>query len=254
MTQLLAHRGASHLAPENTLSAFQLGRELGADGFECDVQRCQSGELVLFHDEKVDRTSNFQDLKVQNQILSSSNKIKDLSYKDLQKLDVGNWKNEKFKGEKIPLLEEIFKFLSPEEFLIIEVKIRQIFSNGAEHELFDLLEKFSIQDQVLVASFNPFFLWRFKRITQKYRIGLISDVKPSHVRQRKIWQRILKPFALLLEDYSGSEVEIIQAHQNHRKVFLWTLDSIEEIQGAFQKGADGVISNRAEIFKDFRKE
>lgn len=92
---IIAHRGASKQAPENTMSAFQRALELGADGIELDVHMSADGYLVVIHDETADRTSN------------SNGLIKDKTLSELKSLDFGSWFSEDFKDEKIPELEEV---------------------------------------------------------------------------------------------------------------------------------------------------
>ena len=95
---ILGHRGYSGLYPENTPLAFRKTAEAGADGIETDVHICKSGELVLCHDEKVDRTSN------------GHGEIKDLTYGELLSLDFGAWKDPAFAGERIWTLGELLDF------------------------------------------------------------------------------------------------------------------------------------------------
>src|SRR2546423_620647 len=94
---LWAHRGASAEAPENTLAAFSLAHEQGADGVELDAQRCASGEVVVLHDDSLVRTTGFGAL------------VTHASWSVMRTLDAGSWKSERFRGERIPLLAEVLE-------------------------------------------------------------------------------------------------------------------------------------------------
>src|SRR5512143_199880 len=98
---ILAHRGASRRAPENTMAAFRLAAELGADGVELDVQLSKDGEVVVMHDSRVDRTTD------------GHGRIRDLPLAELRALDAGGWYAPEFAGERIPTLAEVLHELGP---------------------------------------------------------------------------------------------------------------------------------------------
>src|SRR5512140_2542862 len=108
---IIAHRGASADAPENTLAAFRLALELGADGVELDVWRCATGEVVVHHDEDTRRVAGAALL------------VPDAPLAALRALDVGAWKGERFRGERIPLLAEVLAAL-PAAVVNVELKSR----------------------------------------------------------------------------------------------------------------------------------
>jgi len=109
-TLIIAHRGASHDAPENTLAAVRLAWEQDADGVEVDIQLSRDGHIVVFHDEDTRRF----DVK--------DRKVKDLTLDELRRLDVGSHKGEKWQGERIPLLNDVLSHIPPGKILLIEIK------------------------------------------------------------------------------------------------------------------------------------
>ncbi|MGI9242459.1 MAG: glycerophosphodiester phosphodiesterase [Verrucomicrobiales bacterium] len=109
---IIAHRGASADAPENTLAAFKLAWERGADGIEGDFYLSKDGEIVCIHDGTTQRTSG----KKANLVVAKT------SFAELRKLDVGSWKNPKFASERIPTLREVIKTIPPEKQIFIEIK------------------------------------------------------------------------------------------------------------------------------------
>ena len=107
---VVAHRGASKIAPENTVAAAKLGWELGADAVEVDVHLSSDNQVIVIHDYSAKRTAGVE------------YKISETPYDKLKDLDVGSWKDEKYKGEKIPLLEDVVDALPKDKFLVIEIK------------------------------------------------------------------------------------------------------------------------------------
>lgn len=108
--EVVAHRGASNDAPENTLAAFRLAREQGADWFELDCRQCKGGEVVVMHDETVDRTTN------------GKGKVAELTLEQLQALDAGTWKDAGYAGERVPTLKAALELADADCGCFVEVK------------------------------------------------------------------------------------------------------------------------------------
>lgn len=108
--EVVAHRGASNDAPENTLAAFRLAREQGADWFELDCRQCKGGEVVVMHDETVDRTTN------------GKGKVAELTLEQLQALDAGTWKDAGYTGERVPTLKAALELADGDCGCFVEVK------------------------------------------------------------------------------------------------------------------------------------
>lgn len=108
--EVVAHRGASNDAPENTLAAFRLAREQGADWFELDCRQCKGGEVVVMHDETVDRTTN------------GKGKVAELTLEQLQALDAGTWKDAGYAGERAPTLKAALELADADCGCFVEVK------------------------------------------------------------------------------------------------------------------------------------
>lgn len=107
---IIAHRGASGYAPESTLASFRLANKMNADYLEFDVQMTKDGELVVFHDAKVDRTTN------------AKGELKQYTLKQLKELDAGSWFNEKYQGEKVLTVREVFEAFGNRTNYFIEIK------------------------------------------------------------------------------------------------------------------------------------
>ena len=107
---IIAHRGESYDAPENTLASINLAWQRGAEAVEIDVHLSKDNNVIVIHDASTKRVSG------------KSGRIKNLTLDEIKNLDVGSWKNEKYKNEKIPTLEEVLKTIPPNKKLIIEIK------------------------------------------------------------------------------------------------------------------------------------
>lgn len=137
--KIIAHRGASYLAPENTIAAVKLGYELGADAVEVDIHLSKDKRIMVNHDADTKRTAGGSELSIKNSNAEA-----------LRKLDVGSWKNEKYKREKIPFLEEVLAIVPEDKILVIEIK------SGDEilPYLQQVIEGSGILDQLVIISFN----------------------------------------------------------------------------------------------------
>jgi glycerophosphoryl diester phosphodiesterase len=150
MTQIFAHRGYSASFAENTLRAFVEAEKAGADGLELDVQLTKDGEIVVIHDEKVDRTTNGKGF------------VKDYLYKDLRKLNA-NKKSSKM--EPIPALAEVFEWLSTNKLLCsIELKNGLIPYQGMEEKVIQLIYNYQLVDRIIISSFNHYSIVYSNRV------------------------------------------------------------------------------------------
>jgi glycerophosphoryl diester phosphodiesterase len=137
--EIIAHRGASYLAPENTVAAVQLGYELGADAVEVDIHLSADKRLMVNHDKDTKRTAGGHNLIIAE---THSN--------ELRKLEVGSWKDEKFRGEKMPFLEEVLVVVPEGKRLVIELKS----SAESVPYLKELIEESDLQEQLVLISFD----------------------------------------------------------------------------------------------------
>jgi glycerophosphoryl diester phosphodiesterase len=146
---LLGHRGVRGARPENTLAAFELAFASGLDGIECDVQRSKDGELVLYHD-----------FEIYNKPLST------LTYVHIKSID-----------PQIPKLEDLFELAQryPGTLLNVEIKSSGLKTEGLERDTIALIRKWSLEDSVLISSFNPMSLLRVRLLAPDIRLGLLYD-------------------------------------------------------------------------------
>jgi glycerophosphoryl diester phosphodiesterase len=143
---VFAHRGASAHAPENTLAAFQLALSQGAPAIELDAMLCADGQVVVIHDDTVDRTTN------------GLGKVRQMPLAAIKELDAGTSFASTFKSEKIPTLLEVFETLGHEIFINIEIKNYAYPLDDLPTHVASLVQKFNLSDYALFSSFNPLAL------------------------------------------------------------------------------------------------
>jgi glycerophosphoryl diester phosphodiesterase len=234
----LAHRGACHAAPENTMAAFRLAAEMGADGIELDVQLCKDGEVVVIHNLAVDATAD------------GSGQVKDLTLKEIQKLDAGSWYATAFAGERIPTLAQVLNELGPRLMLNIELKGSTFLSQGLEAEVVRLVEDANLVHQVIVSSFNPVALWRFRRLNRFIPTGLLyAPDQPRYLRDRWL-QPVLQLNALHPRWDMLEEASVVAAHRQGLEVNAWTCNDPDAMLRLVGWGVDAIITDRPDLLYD----
>lgn len=232
-TVVIAHRGASAYAPENTISAFNKAIDLGAGGIEIDVQLSRDQHPVVIHDERVDRTSN------------GTGWVKDKTLEELKTLDFGSWFSLEFKGEKIPTLEEVLKLLKPWDGLLnIEIKNGPVFYPGIEQRVVELVKEHNMEERTIISSFNHYSLVEVKRILPGIRTGLLymAGLFEPWVYAKRLGAYAVHPL------YYSIVPEIIKGcRENGIAVNPFTVDKPEHLKKIIMAGVNGVITNVPDI-------
>ena len=161
MSLILGHRGACGYAPENTLEAFRLAMEMGADGFELDVHMSRDGELVVIHDESVDRTTDGAGL------------VRELALAELKALDACNHM-EQYRGARIPTLGEVFDLIRDTRHVVnVEVKTDDWFYPQIEEKCLALAAEKGVEERVIYSSFNHHTLRKLRRLKPDAKLGML---------------------------------------------------------------------------------
>ena len=232
---ILCHRGAKNYAPENTLAAFETALELGADGFELDTQLSLDGRVIVFHDPTVDRITN------------GHGKLSTISLTEIRELDAGSSFSEKFRGEKIPILDEVFETIGKRAIINIELKnFSTPFDNLAE-KVCEVVRRHGMQKNIIFSSFLPWNLKKAARILPEVPRGLIT------IKGRLgLWGRsfgfnfgsydALHPY---LGDVTAQQVQ--RVHKLKRRVHVWTVNTAEDMHQLFSWGVDGIITDDPQL-------
>ncbi|MEI3253189.1 MAG: glycerophosphodiester phosphodiesterase family protein [Faecalibacterium sp.] len=192
---IIAHRGASHLAPENTLTSFRLAKTLGADGFECDVQLTKDRHLVVAHD-------YFTDLKA-----GVHGNIPDMTFDELRKLDFGSWKGPEYAGEQIPTLEEVLEVA--QGFQMIHIELKPYFDRDEEiaDRVIDAVLDAGLEEKAVITAFEYGALRRVKeRMPQMAICAMTSSPESILVQPSTFWEKLgLKKTDPLAEKLSSPQ-------------------------------------------------
>jgi len=243
--KIIAHRGASSRAPENTVAAVRLAVTLGADGVEVDVRLTRDGRLAVLHDADTHRVAP----KLRRRRVSKS------TLAELQAFDVGSWKGSAFAGEKIPELDDVLAALGPAQEIFIEAKSRKI--AGMLAALDQLLappaSKGFPTARAVVMSFNGRLVRTIKKQRPQWRVLLLLNRKPfartvGHIiadvragRMDGIGQN--RRWVLAPRDYASlCEIGAILS--------VWTVDDPVEAKAWRERGFDYLTSNVPEMMKD----
>ena len=227
-----AHRGASAVAPENTLAAFQGARKVGADGVELDVMLTADGEVVVRHDYVLGRTTN------------GRGRVRDHTLAELKCLDAGAWFGPQFAGERVPTLREVCAWAGQDMLLNIELKTMDVGRSELEAKTVALVREFRLERRAVLSSFNPFSLRRVKRIAPELHTGLLyaADL-PIYLR--RAWLRpVAQPNALHPHFSMVGDAYMRWARGGGYRVNVWTPDEISDVQRLIGLRVDGIITNR----------
>ena len=222
---IIAHRGASGYEPENTLRSFKRALQMGANMIELDVYQCKSGQVVVIHDSTIDRTTN------------GSGSVKDLTFAQLQKYDAG-------KGERIPLLSQVFDLVNNQIPIMIELK-----EANAAKPVAHLIEQYVHDkkwpyDSFIVTSFDHYAIKELKKINPHIKTGVIFEGMPIGLAQ--IATRAGAQHAILYFD-SVTPAFIKDAHKRKVKLFSYTVNNKPLAQKLIEQGVDGIITNYPDI-------
>lgn len=229
MTKIFGHRGSAGTHPENTMVSFIETERVGADGIELDVQLTKDGEVVIIHDDKVDRTTN------------GKGYIKDLTLAEIKKLDAGcNFKNGQFKAE-IPTLDEFLKWLKDTDLLCnIEYKTITVTNHELEEKTVGLVKKYGLEDRIIFSSFNHY------SIVYSYRMAPEIEIAPLYsegiympwVYAQSIHAKGLHPH------YKVAPQELVRLSQeNGIAVRPYTVNKEKDLLRFFEANTSAVITD-----------
>ena len=232
-TLIFAHRGASVYRPENTIEAFALAIEQGADGFELDVHLTKDGEIIVAHDDRLERVSD------------GTGHINDYTLEELKRLNFGKL----FEGKPclVPTLAEVYSLVKSTEHKInVELKCVERIYNELPEKLIALTKEHGMEDRVIYSSFNHYFLQMIKNIDKSVKTGILYDLA------------MIDPWVYAV--YIGADAihphyRIIQAlphtvdrcHEKGIMVNVWTADDPQIIDMMLKTRVDAIISNKPDI-------
>lgn len=231
--EIIAHRGFSAIAPENTLAAFELAIAYGTHSIEFDLQLSADGVPVVFHDASLER------------ITGTANPVRETTLQDLQKLDAGVWFSDRFTGEKIPTLKEALGILKQvPKFLYFDVKPHCQWSDAQVEDLVKILQSEKVLEKCVITSFNPQFLDRVRQVSQELAIGHIVANEEAYLNQ--LGKAVAEGDHLISSQYQlllNHPLLIDKSRSQGVDVVAWTVDSREDLQKLIDVGVMRIVTN-----------
>ena len=232
---IFAHRGASAYAQENTLAAFELALEQGADGIELDAKLSADGHVVVIHDATVDRTTG------------AHGRVRDLSLADLRALEAGSSFSDARRGENIPALEEVFEAVGKRTFINIELTNYTTPRDRLVDSVCTLVKKFGLQDSVLFSSFFASNLSRARRILPEVPRGLLAWNGFLGAWARSFGFAFGQYQALHSNLKDATRQQVQRVHRLKRRVHVWTVNTAADMRRLFNWGVDGIITDDPQL-------
>jgi glycerophosphoryl diester phosphodiesterase len=236
---VIAHRGASAYAPENTLAAFDLAFEMGADGIELDVELTKDGVPVVFHFD-------------QNQQTHGHRTLQDLTLAEVKQLDAGAWFDTKYRGEKIPTLEEVLAAIGARGLIVVEIKWSAVALGNDELERATAraIAQTDRACNIAVSSFHPIALYRMRHLAPRVPRALIYQTEIMPALLNGTWFRTLvKPRALHFEHHMLNEKRAAWARSKKYEPIAWHTEEPAEMQRLIALGVDGIMSNAPDVLR-----
>src|SRR5579863_465827 len=224
---VIAHRGASGHAPENTLAAYQRAVELGAGFIETDLHLTRDARFVAIHDATLERTSNGHGM------------VHEASLAELRELDAGHWFDRQYMGERIPTLEEILNF-SREHDVVFYLELKYDTAWGMHHALVAALQNAQNTARTIVISFDPSTLAALRRLDPSIMTGvLFEDAKADVVKAAlDVGARQICPRASLV-----TPELLAEAHRADLHVATWTVNKADDMRNLIALGVDGIMTD-----------
>lgn len=240
-TEIFAHRGASGYAPENTLEAFALAIEQGADGIELDVQLSRDGIPVVIHDETVDRVTD------------QTGWVKDYTLQELKELTVLKNKFPEYGQSKIPTLKEVLELVKPSGIQVnIELKTGIYWYPEIEKKVAEIAKEAGMKDKIIYSSFNHYSVQRMKEIVLDAETAyLYSDVildVAEYARRTKVDGLHPAVYHVKMADF------LAEYQKSGLQVRIWTVNEETDMKELMKAGVTAVITNYPDVAVRIRTE
>lgn len=237
-TEIIAHRGASRYAPENTMPAFKKAFEMQADGIETDVHLTKDHIPVLMHDERINRTSNAKGF------------IQDFTYEQLRQFDLGSWFSPSFSEAKIVTLDEFLHWIKQTPMRAhIELKNNKIDYSSIEQIVYNYIRKHSMENKTTISSFNFESIQRFKKITNSIEVAYLTSKMNRMVRQTI---REHPVHAVHIKHTLLQKNVLRCSEQKQIPLRVFTINKISQMMRCFDLGVRGIFTDVPDVAFDMR--
>ncbi|MCE9499002.1 MAG: glycerophosphodiester phosphodiesterase [Leptospira sp.] len=234
--KVIAHRGYSGHYPENTLLSFQRAIDVGSDMIEFDITVTSDFVPIVIHDDKLNRTTN------------GKGKVRSVHYKTISSLDAGSWFDRDYRGEKIPLLQEVLEFTAKKNIALnIEIKPeahdKRVSDKNIESQILPHLRQYRLIDRVIISSFSPSVLQRMRKLSETIPLAFLFEKKTKEVTDPFEFCRELSINVLNVPKNLGKKNFIIDAHNKNIEVNIYTVNSEKEMRDVIECEPDGIFTN-----------
>lgn len=234
--EIIAHRGASHQAPENTLAAVVLGYEEGADAVEVDIHLSQDNQLMVIHDKDTKRTAGGKNMLVQ-----------DTPSPILRQLDVGSWKGEHYRGEKIPQLEEVLALVPKGKKLVIELKT----GVACLPRLQEVVEESGIADRLVLISFDQEAIVKSKQLfPQIPAYWLLHNWNNHSLEEAMHIAREANLDGLDVHYTLVTKTFMEHMNANNLKVYVYTVNDAKAAKQLASLGVEGITTDKPQWLRE----
>ncbi len=237
--EIIAHRGASWDAPENTVPAYELAWEMGAHAVETDVYLSADGEVVCLHDRNLRRTTGLDA------------RVDELTWEELQELDAGAWKGEEWEGVGIPLLSELLALTPPGGRFFVDVK------SGVDSvpAIVDVIRESGIDDQVVIIAFSKAvceaFVEHAPDLPVKWLVGTQRDEETGEwlpIDPARVQEAVDAGFTGINVGWGGAHPELMEAAEAAgTRLYVWTVNELDVARRMVEWGASGITTDRPDI-------
>ena len=236
--KVISHRGANREAPQNTLPAFRKSIEIGVDGFETDIHLTKDGIPVVCHNYTIDETS------------SGQGDINDLTLEELLTYDFGAYFHEKFKGTKIPTLEEFLALCEGADIEIMNIEIKPPRDGNMEivAKTIDAVKAHGLFEKLLISSFDPNVLVECKKVDPNCKTGFLYAPNKTFFYKQMLFGYVefakkIKADYLHPHYFAVTKTYVKRLHKNGIKVNVWTVNKPETANKLLKMGVDGLITD-----------
>jgi glycerophosphoryl diester phosphodiesterase len=231
--RLIAHRGASGYAPENTKVAFRIALEMGAPAMELDIRETSDTRIVVLHDESLKRTAGLRAL------------IGEVPYSQVANLEAGAWFDKRFAGERVPLLEHVLEMAKGKAEMHVEVKGGK---PGMERRLLDLLRRTGFLPGAVVSSFHPEILKKLRELDKRVRLGYLVAGGPLSLPNKAVSEAKGLRCESVHLSLNQANARWVRAVKDHGMTALvYTVNKAEELTRLEKLGVEGVFTNYPDL-------
>ncbi|RZU38066.1 glycerophosphoryl diester phosphodiesterase [Streptomyces sp. BK022] len=248
---VVAHRGASAYAPENTLASIDKAARLGFSWVENDVQRTKDGRLVVIHDDSLARTTNVEDVFPGR----APWKVKDFTAAEIARLDAGSWFSPAYAGARVPTLEGYMRRVEHNhEKLLLEIKNPELYP-GMEAQILKTLGNEgwldrAHQKRLIVQSFSPDSIRTVHRLKPALTTGYLGRPEVAELKDYARFSDLVNPaYADISASYVSTAHALKGPHGKPLRVFTWTVNDAATARKVRGYGVDGIITNKPDVVR-----